>query len=127
MPVAQGTYMTSDDLKKTAKDIGDSVGDVAEHAGDKASETGSVAASRVKGAAQQGASYAQDAFGRAKDGVAGLGDQLPDSASDALDASRKAYSRGSDQFARQVAKQPIEALLLAGAIGYLVGWAANRS
>lgn len=38
-----------------------------------------------------------------------------------------AMTRGSRQVRRSVSKQPIEALLLAGAIGYLVGWATIRS
>ena len=58
---------------------------------------------------------------------ADLGDKIPDSASDAVETGKRAYKSGSDQIARQVGRQPIEALLLAGAIGYLVGWAANRS
>ena len=49
------------------------------------------------------------------------------SASDALDAGQSAIKSGSEQLVRQAAKQPLEALLLAGAIGYLVGWAVNRS
>ena len=44
-----------------------------------------------------------------------------------LAAGQRAYQAGSDQVARTVTKQPIEALFLAGAIGFLVGWAVNRT
>ena len=70
---------------------------------------------------------ASDVYQRARDGASDLGDRIPGNASDAVDAGKRAYIKSNDQLARQIGKQPVEALLLAGAIGYLVGWAANRS
>ena len=52
---------------------------------------------------------------------------LPDAAGDALAAGHQSIMRGGDQVARHVAKQPVEALMLAGAIGFLIGWAVNRA
>ena len=118
--------MTSDDAKKAAKDI---VGDASEKAAagrDKASEAAHLAGAQAKDAVARVADVAQDQYGKAKDSVASLSDHIPDAASDTLTAGQRVYARGSEQIARQVAKQPVEALLLAGAIGYLVGWAANR-
>ena len=61
---------------------------------------------------------------RAKGAIQGLSDRLPD---DAITSGRRAYAQGSATVGRRVAKQPIEALLLAGALGYLLGWASSRS
>ncbi len=51
---------------------------------------------------------------------------VPGAASDALAASQQAIRSGGAQVAQRVTKQPLEALLLAGAIGYLIGWAVSR-
>ena len=69
---------------------------------------------------------AGDLYGRAKEQVQGLSDHMPDSAGDAYQKGRQAYAAGADTLGRRVANQPLEALLLAGALGYLVGWAASR-
>ena len=96
-----------------------------------ASATGPVkdtAAQAVQGAA----SSAQDAVGTLSDqaqdlaarGAAAAGqirDQIP-----SADEMRAAGRRGSEQIARQVARQPFEALLLAGAVGYLAAWIIHR-
>ena len=66
-------------------------------------------------------------YARAKDTVQGLSDRLPEGASEAYRSGQRVYAQGSDTVARRVGKQPIEALLLAGALGYLVGWATSRS
>ena len=118
--------MTSDDLKKTAKDIGEGASEAAGRGRKTVKDTASTVSDQALGAAEQAAGTAQDLYGRAKDGMSGLSDALPGSASDTIEAGKRAYSQGSDQLSKQIAKQPIEALLLAGAIGYLVGWAANR-
>ena len=70
---------------------------------------------------------ANDLYGRAHDRVRDAADHLPDGTSDAIAAGQRIYNKSSDKVAHHVSKQPIEALLLAAAIGYLVGWATNRS
>ena len=119
--------MTSDDLKKTAKDIAGSAQDAAARGGRSTRATTSSVADAASDAAGHAADTAQDLYARAQNGVAGMTDALPGSAREAVEAGRRVYNKGGDQIAQQIAKQPIEALLLAGAIGYLVGWAANRS
>ena len=78
-------------------------------------------------AVHQASSAGGDVYGRAKEHVQGLADRLPDTAADAYRTGQRMYAQGSEQVGRHVAKQPFEALLLAGAIGYLVGWASSRS
>ncbi len=44
----------------------------------------------------------------------------------ALDLGRDAIRTGGAQVARRVTERPVVTLLLAGALGYLAGWAVNR-
>jgi ElaB/YqjD/DUF883 family membrane-anchored ribosome-binding protein len=108
--------MKSEDIKSVAKDIGDSTAKGSEEAKKSFQDN-----------AAQASDMASDLYGRAKDTVKSVTDGLPDSASEALASGKRVYQDGTDQLVRQIAKQPLEALLLAGAIGYLVGWATSRS
>jgi uncharacterized protein YjbJ (UPF0337 family) len=81
----------------------------------------------AQGLADQVAGAAQTLYGRTKDGFNDAVDRIPDALSDAADLSQRAYKDGSRQVAAQVGKQPIETLLLVGALGYLVGWAVHRA
>ena len=119
--------MKSEDMKNTAKDVGAS-------AGRAAGEATRTADNRLSGlrdggadATQQASDAASDLYGRAKAAVRDASGNLPDSAADAMAAGQRVYDRGSVEVARHVSKQPLEALLLAGAIGYLVGWATSRN
>lgn len=118
--------MKADDIKTTAKDLGSTASksgdDIKKAAGDTASSLGSKAESLSERAAET----ANDLYGRAKDKLQDAAGDFPDSASEALAAGQRAYGQGRHQLARQLARQPVEALLLAGAIGYLVGWATTR-
>ena len=53
-------------------------------------------------------------------------DEVPASLSDIAAAGERLVSRGRQTLDHGVRNQPVEALLLAGAIGYLAGWAAKR-
>ena len=119
--------MNTDDIKSAAKDLGSSAGKTGEEAKKSVQNAVDQAVDDTKGYAAQASDAASDLYGRAKEGVRNASDSLPNSASDALAAGKKAYEGGADQLVRQIGKQPIEALLLAGAIGYLVGWATSRS
>ncbi len=119
--------MKSEDMKSTAKDYGNSAIKDAEQAKQGTKEAASDLAGQAQAYKGQAADVAGDLYDRAKDGVRQASDALPGSAAEAAAAGRRAYEGGADQLARQVTKQPFEALLLAGAIGYLVGWATSRS
>ena len=71
--------------------------------------------------AQQAGDYAKGAIDATKDKAQDLAGQLP-----SRDDIQAAARRGSKTIARQVARQPLEALLLAGAVGYLVAWMVHR-
>ncbi len=124
--IRRGNAMKSDDIKATANDAAARAGAVADSAADKVSAKASGISDAAGTYASSAAEAATDAYASAKAKLSDAASQLPGSASDAIEAGRNAYATGSDQIVRQVAKQPIEALLLAGAIGFLVGWAANR-
>ncbi len=81
----------------------------------------------AQGLSDQVAGAAQNLYGRTKDGFNDAVDRIPDVISDAADIGQRAYRDGSRQIATQVGKQPIETLLLVGALGYLVGWAVHRA
>jgi ElaB/YqjD/DUF883 family membrane-anchored ribosome-binding protein len=119
--------MNSEDIKSTAKNLGSSAGKAGDDIKKTVQATTEDMSDDAKSYAAQASDAAGDLYGRAKDTVRSATDGLPNSASDALAAGKKAYEGGADQLVRQIAKQPIEALLLAGAIGYLVGWATSRS
>ena len=118
--------MTSNDARSTAKDIGSKASGKAAEASESAEKAASAAGGQAKDSAARVADNAQASYAQARDTVSDLSDRLPDAATDALKAGQRAYARSSEHLGRQVAKQPVEALLLAGAIGYLIGWAANR-
>ncbi len=101
--------MTSeDDLKKATKD-----------AAARASQVGHETIVEARDTLDVAPSAAGDVIDRTR----GVADALRDNAGDVPGAIRS----GGDEVARRVARQPVEALLLAGAIGYLVGWAINRA
>lgn len=119
--------MTSDDMKNTAKDIADRVEQKSVDARSSMRGTASKTGDMARDFAAQASDTASDLYGRAQDNMRDVADRLPGTASDAVAASQRAYQTSSKTVAHHVSKQPLEALLLAGAIGYLVGWATNRS
>ena len=118
--------MTSDDAKDAAKDIGARANDGVDRARGTLGDAAATASDRASDAAGTVSDAASDAYDRVRERAADLGNKIPGSASDAVEAGKRAYAKSNDQLAQQIGRQPIEALLLAGAIGYLVGWAANR-
>ena len=119
--------MTSNDLKASAKDIGSRASDAAGDFKSAAQKAGSDAADQATGVVDKARSAATDLYGKAQDNFRAALDQAPDSASDAIATGQRLYQKSSHRVGRQIVKQPIEALMLAGAIGYLVGWATSRN
>ena len=93
----------------------------------KASQRASAAGDQLQEHASAAGDAAADVYDSTANKIAEPLSRFSGSSSDALDAGQSAIKSGSEQLVRQAAKQPLEALLLAGAIGYLVGWAVNRS
>ncbi len=108
--------MTSEDDAEITKDNVARAGQAGRETKDKAQEALDAAPGVAADLHDQGRAKAQ-----------GLKDKLPGSAGDALAAGQQAMRTGGEQVARRVTRQPLEALMLAGAIGYLIGWAANRA
>ena len=107
--------MTSEDDLKASKDS------LA-----RAGQAGREVKHQAKGTLDEAPDAAADLYGRARAKARDVADGLPESAGDALASGHQALRSSGDQVARRVTKQPIEALMLAGAIGYLIGWAVNR-
>ena len=118
--------MTSDDLKNTAKDIADRASQTSAEAKSSAKHASAKVGDTARDFAAQASDNVSDLYGRAQDQLRDAADRLPD-ASEAVAAGQRAYTKSSETVGRQISKQPLEALLLAAAIGYLVGWATNRS
>ena len=53
-------------------------------------------------------------------------DEMPASLSDMSAVGERVATHGRRYLVHGVRTQPVETLLLAGAIGYLIGWAASR-
>ena len=92
----------------------------------RASQAGLETRDRATDAVDAAPEVAGDLYNEARGTVEDTVSDVPGSAGDALAASRDAIRVGGERVARRVTKQPLEALLLAGAIGYLVGWAVSR-
>ena len=119
--------MKTDDIKSAAKDLGGTASKNADEAKKTLNDTASRFGAQAQDFAGQASDTANDLYGRARDSVRDAADGLPDGAADAVAAGKRSYDRGTAELSKRVAKQPIEALILAGAIGYLVGWATSRS
>ena len=104
-----------DDAKKATKDS------VAQ-----ASQVGLETKDRAAEAFDAAPGIAGDLYNKARGKAQDMVNDVPGAASDALAASQQAIRSGGAQVAQRVTKQPLEALLLAGAIGYLIGWAVSR-
>ncbi|GJD48826.1 hypothetical protein OPKNFCMD_1552 [Methylobacterium crusticola] len=85
-------------------------------------EVGGDAGTQARGAVNQAAGVAQNVYGQAKDAVRNLADAAPDYVDQARDVGRRTYDQGNSMLARQVGDQHLVALLLAGAVGYALGW-----
>ncbi len=119
--------MASEDLKGAVDTASDKAKASVRASKDEASVATSKAIHEAHDSTGQASATASDVYGRAKEHVQSLSDRFPDNAADAYRAGQRAYAQSSEHVGRHVSKQPIEALLLAGAIGYLLGWATSRS
>ena len=118
--------MSSDDIKKSVADAADHARETAATAKGVASDYASKAGDRVNSMADKATDTASDLYGQARSKLHDMADAMPGSTSEAMTQGRKAYETGSAQVVEQVKKQPLEAVLLAVAVGYLVGWATTR-
>lgn len=118
--------MTTNDLKKTAKDMGDNAVSSVRGMTGTVHDASTKFAGHARDAANQATDKAQELYGHARDRVQDAASHIPDTASEAWDTGHKAYRRGRKQLTKRVKNQPVEALLLAGAIGFLLGWATTR-
>ncbi|ACB93896.1 CsbD family protein [Beijerinckia indica] len=80
----------------------------------------------AQGLIDQASGKVQDLYGRIKESVQDASAQVPDSVSETVEKGQEIYKHGVEQLGKRVGTQPFEALLLAGALGYLLGWAMHR-
>lgn len=118
--------MSSDDLKKSVADAASRANEAGADAATAASGYASKASDHAGAMADKASDTASDLYSQARAKLHDAAAGMPGSTSEALEQGQKAYAQGSEQVASQVKKQPIEALLLAAAVGYLVGWATSR-
>ena len=119
--------MDSDRVVGAAKKVGGKVeGAVGDLVGDRATQ--------VDGLVDQAKGAAQGAYGQAKDAVRDYADQASDAASEAYEQGRRYVDKGRERFpdadrfyrdgtravSRQVEESPLAAIMIAGAVGYLL-------
>ena len=95
-----------------------------EHAGSETHSSG--VADQANGLADTSNDAAGALYAKGEEAVREAMDELPANLSDVAAAGERIATRGRQALDDGIRKQPVEALLLAGAIGYLVGWAINR-
>ena len=76
----------------------------------------------AKGVVNQVAGVAQNAYGQAKDAVQQAVDAAPEFVDRASSAGQRYYEQGNRAVAGRVGEQHLVALLIAGAVGYGLGW-----
>jgi uncharacterized protein YjbJ (UPF0337 family) len=76
----------------------------------------------VRGVVNQATGAAQNAYGQAKDAVRSAVDAAPEFASRAGDVGQRYLRQGNEAVANRIGEQQIMALLVAGAVGYALGW-----
>jgi len=81
---------------------------------------------QAQGLTDRAAGAAQDAFGRAKDSARDALDRAPGALSDAVGSSQDYARQGAVAVRDRVNGQPLTALLIAGAIGFVLAWAMSR-
>lgn len=84
------------------------------------------ASAEASGRAREAAGTVQNLYGQAKDTVRDIGDAASGYAQDAVEAGSEAYRDGSKAVASAVQKQPLGALLVAGAVGFALALMLNR-
>jgi ElaB/YqjD/DUF883 family membrane-anchored ribosome-binding protein len=107
--------------------------DAAEQVGKAANETARGVGAQVQPALDQGKSMVQDLANQASEAgqqaVDRAGELLQNVAPQAKEVASNLYERGSQsgEYARQYAvEQPFTALLIAGAVGYALGYLIHR-
>jgi uncharacterized protein YjbJ (UPF0337 family) len=80
---------------------------------------------QAAGLADQVVGTAQNAYGRAKDATRDALDRAPDAWSEAVGVGQDYAKRGAVTMRDSMNDQPLASLLLAGAVGYLIGWAIH--
>jgi uncharacterized protein YjbJ (UPF0337 family) len=105
--------MDTDRIKGTAQELG---GKLEKAAGDLTDDTGT----QASGVIRQVAGRAQDLYGQAKDSLPDVMDTASGYANQAYDQSGHYARRGVGFARKEIEEYPMVAVLLAGAIGYLL-------
>lgn len=110
--------MDPDRIKGAAQDFG---GKVQEAAGKVFGDTGTQAEGLVRQAAGKG----QNVYGQAKDALSSAADSATDYANQAYRSAGPQAERGTRAVRERVGDNPLTAVLIAGAIGYLLALAIH--
>ena len=105
--------MDTDRIKGTAQDVG---GKVQKAVGDFTGDAGT----QAQGMVRQVAGKAQDLYGQVKDSLPDVADAASEYAGTAYDRGDDYARRGVSLARREIEEYPLSAVLLAGAIGYVI-------
>lgn len=110
--------MDSDRVKGSVRELAGnakkSLGDMTENAGTQA-----------QGALEQVAGKGQDLYGQAKDSLQDFSDNAASYAGEAYDRGDHYARRGAKLARQEIAEYPLAAVLMAGAVGYLLAMALH--
>ncbi len=119
--------MSSDELEKRWDDLQTTV----RHAADQAKKTVESAADEAQGVAASVSSNVQDgaaagAIDRSRETLASAGVGVSDAVSGAARSGKAVLRRGGAEAGARIARQPVEAVLLAAVVGYFIGFLLHR-
>ncbi|WP_051955981.1 CsbD family protein [Beijerinckia mobilis] len=81
---------------------------------------------QAQGVIDQAAGKVQELYGRVKETVQDATAHVPEAVSDTVERGQELCRQGVDTIGKRAGRQPLETLFLAGALGYLLGWALHR-
>ncbi len=125
--------MAPHDFKQVSGDLQTTLNDASEAAEKSVKEVGDFAQKTVANLGAQAAEKisdsleaSRDALDRSRDAAGAAGAQISDALGEAARSGEAALRRGGADIGARVIRQPLEALLLAGAVGYLIGYLLHR-
>ncbi len=118
--------MASSSIKNEIRSVAGSATDKAGEISDTVAQSSSKVVDQAKDHLDDVGHVGGDLYARGLQSGRDALNEMPATLSDISAAGERVVQRGHLRLTHGVRKQPVEALLLAGAIGYLVGWAASR-
>ncbi|WPP03689.1 hypothetical protein [Methylocella tundrae] len=116
----------SDDLRTTARNVQKSTKEGVEAAQGNARKIAEKINDRISDGVNASWAAASDALDRARETAGGIGAAASETFDEGVGRAEEVLKSGGRDLAKRVGRQPLEALLLAGAVGYLIGYLLHK-